>query len=581
MNESEIIGDLKGTWQEKVDNHSEWSMNKKSILRLPDKLSKENLGLNYYIAIAECALALHLEIPYYFEVALDVLNSLVLLRKLEAIVISLKSISIRSEFHLDLISKVVPQSTVFLSIFKSSSIEEIIALYPSLTSEISNFLAHQLPFKCKDHKEELKKLGLLVNHYSLSDKCLLSISKVWASQSFLIHSLDQNQSIMHIGITLLIYDLMHAKLTPEITEQLFPGIQMRLSSNIKDISSSGLVIYIKVIASRVGQLLNSKEIIEFTMQDYLQGKEYDDHTSSSENEDEFNGEIVKVRYLEDLMQGLLSQDRSRLISSMESAAALITEELSDLDLSLEHLSEILLKIENTFNFADFEECRFKSLVALACLRPIDMCRILIHRLSDSGCSIAGKLLVFDVIRETSRKLANPPEFVQTKKKEKASKYHIIQERLKLKTRRFVSKPRPVNLGRPNLFFQHFERFCSGVVGAINTKLNYLALSKAIYTLSELIENAGESCDVNMITQCTYIIRYVIKPFISSEKREVVESVLILFITVAQKLDINDLLSDYSSILQDINEIALKIEQLSGELQDLADSCLLLLVKYRI
>ena len=284
-----------------------------------------------------------------------------------------------------------------------------------------------------------------------------------------------------------------------------------------------------------------------------------------------------------MVNGLTSQDRSKLINSLQSAPDLIEENLSDLDLVLYNLSEILLKIENHFNFSEFEELRFKSLVALSCMRPNEMCDILINRLSDSGCSTAGKILVFDIIKEMARKLANPQkiEKIQKKYEEKISKYAIIQERLKKKTRRFISKPKPVFFGTPNLFFQHFERYCSGIVRILDSKAHFLVLSKGIYTLSELIDHAGPSCDITMMTQCTYIIRNIIKPLISSEKREIVESVLILFIKISEKMELSDFIETHNSIIQDINEIAIKIENLSGNLQDLAERCLLSLVKYRI
>ena len=47
------------------------------------------------------------------------------------------------------------------------------------------------------------------------------------------------------------------------------------------------------------------------------------------------------------------------------------------------------------------------------------------------------------------------------------------------------------------------------------------------------------------------------------------------------MELSDYIETHNSIIQDINEIAIKIENLSGNLQDLAERCLLSLVKYRI
>ena len=139
---------------------------------------------------------------------------------------------------------------------------------------------------------------------------------------------------------------MHTKLNNSITEILFPGIQQRLSSNISEISNSGLVLFIQVIASRVGQLMNSKEIIEFTIEDYINKKEYSENEASDEEKEMYNKR--KIYYIEDMMQGLLSKDRDKLINSLKAASELILQNLSDLDLYLERLAEVLLKIENSF-----------------------------------------------------------------------------------------------------------------------------------------------------------------------------------------------------------------------------------------
>lgn len=372
---------------------------------------------------------------------------------------------------------------------------------------------------------------------------------------------------------------MHAKLQSSVTEHLFKGIQIRLSSSINEISNSGLVLNKQVIASRVGQLLNSKEIIEYTISDYLKGNEYQDQTIET---DDTRIEIHNIRYLEDLIQGLLSQNREKFINSLKSAPDLISEELSDLDLLFERLAEVLLKIENAFDYQSFEECRFKSLVSLGCLRPSIICDIFMSRLKDTGCSTSGKLLVYDLIREISRKLSSPQNPAQSAPlNNKPSKYQAIHERLKSKTKRFVSKPRPLNLGTPNLFYSHFEKYCSGVLASITWNISYLLVSKGIYTLSEIIEHSGPSCGYNMVTQCVYIIKNIIKPFIDYDKREVIESVLILFVTVAQKLENSDYLESHASVVQDLADIKLKIEKLSGDVQELADKCLLLLVNYRI
>ena len=152
-----------------------------------------NLGQKYFLAICNCALEMDLENEYYFNIALELMNSLLILRKTEYIVYSLKSKNNSNPNILKLALQINPQTILFFTFFKVSSKSEITDFYLNITLQISEFIIHQLPFKCKS-REDIEKLSSLLKHYELVDKCLINITKVWAAESFLIHSLDLNQS---------------------------------------------------------------------------------------------------------------------------------------------------------------------------------------------------------------------------------------------------------------------------------------------------------------------------------------------------------------------------------------------------
>ena len=259
---------------------------------------------------------------------------------------------------------------------------------------------------------------------------------------------------------------------------------------------------------------------------------------------------------------------------MDSCASLVLQELEDLDLFLYQLAESLMKLDNKFSVAGFEDKRFNALVSLCFVRPAEMVEVLIARI-DKKCSIGDFVLVMDVLKESSRKLANVEEKVERTEKVERSKYYVIHERLKKKTKRFFIRPKKENLTTRNLFLPFFEIWVGKVLGVLNEKLGHIEISKIFYTLGELIENTGGTCDIKVVQQCVYIIKSL-KPFISSPKREISESSIYLLINISTKLDNSPLLSNFESILQDLHEISLSLEKVCPELQDLATKALLLI-----
>jgi hypothetical protein len=185
------VEDINSDWQRKVDDKVSWGSYKRTLLKMPDK--HPGLGREYFNAIVQNCLGMDLSDDYYYKVALDLLNSLVLLRKIDSIIQVLQKITPKSPSLLKIVSEISPSSIFFYSVFKQSSEHEIIELYPSLLSQTEEFISNQLPLKCKLQKD-VQKLIYILKYYKISDKSLETIVKIWANELFLTHSLHLNQS---------------------------------------------------------------------------------------------------------------------------------------------------------------------------------------------------------------------------------------------------------------------------------------------------------------------------------------------------------------------------------------------------
>lgn len=287
------------------------------------------------------------------------------------------------------------------------------------------------------------------------------------------------------------------------------------------------------------------------------------------------GPQKKTVYLEEVLSGLISSDRDRFKQALISAGSLIMEDLAELDIHLESLAKIFLVLENKFNVAGFEDFRFVSLVNLTVLRPEPMITILTDRIK-SNFTVGDIILVMDVVKEASKRLANSGQEVKITGKKIESKYKVIHDRLEKKTKRFFNKTKKIKKTTKNLFLPYFPLFCGKILEKVDWKVGFMGLSKIFYTLSELIDKTGGTCDYRVVQQCVFIIKNIVKVFISHEKREVVEAVIYLLINISYKLDGSSLLSEFDSVLADLSEIAGKLESVCPELQDLATKAYLLI-----
>lgn len=194
--EDDVIKELERTWQSKVDLKVEWPIHKKILIKMPDKIKdpSQKLGFKYFLSLCTCAISMDLEDPYYYSVCLDFLNTLIFLRKTDAIISSLKSTPFTKPNLLVLVSELSPANIFFMSLFRSSQDNEIFGFFPSLPNKTSEFLCFQLPLKVY-LVEESKKVLRLIKYYKLIDRALGTLCKIWADPLFLIHSPQNNKRI--------------------------------------------------------------------------------------------------------------------------------------------------------------------------------------------------------------------------------------------------------------------------------------------------------------------------------------------------------------------------------------------------
>jgi hypothetical protein len=564
----EILQEINSTWQSKFFSNEEWNSYKRHLLKWPDRVA--GLGPKYFDFLAEKILTSDLSKPDQFEKTVDFFNSLLRLRKTDCILKSLKKVDIETRGKIS--EKFDPKSVFVLSLFKNSTSSEFCTFFQLPDEDFEKVICFHLPFKVKAISD-VEKLVFILRFYKVTKKSLESVLKVWSEEEFLISSLWHNKPL-----TVFIHSLMTKDLPSSSTTLLYKGIQNRLSSNNQEIALSGLVIFNQVIASRVGQLLDSDEIMKYSIDDYLKGKQ----AENSEDEDNSEEQVpAKVNYLEEVLNSLVSADRERFLAGFESCPEIILEELVDLDLHFEKLAEILMKLENKFAVTRFEEKRFQAIVNLTFVRPKEMAEVLVERVK-KNCSTGDFLMVLDVFRETSRKLANFEEkksiFSKTglkNEEKKESRFKVIHERLEKKTRRFFIREKKQKIFTQNLFLPLFSDWVGKILKNLNEKFGYLGISKVFYTLGELVENTGGTCDFHVVQQCVYIIK-ALKPFISSQKREISESAIYLLINISSKINGSPLLSEFESLFFDLQEISTALEKVCPELEELATKALLLI-----
>jgi hypothetical protein len=479
-------------------------------------------------------------------------------------------------------------SPLLFQLFKNASTSSFTQRFPTIWDDLSTFLTTQLPFK-EISIQDTTKLYEILSYYKLELACLEYVSKSWSSDRLLTESeTRRNLSKIYIDITILLYHLLHRDLNPKFNNEIFIGIQSRLSSPFPQVRNSGVVIYTQLVASRIAEFVRSDSpAISYSLEQFLSSLEEAQHfTSDSDDEQDSEGEETYTGYyLDDLIEALQSDSIERSSQAYTQAWKVIESDLPDLELQTEKIAEVLFKSPNKFAQQDFEELRNRALVSLAFMQPRTMARIIGERLSSSEVPFSSKHLGLSVLVSAAKRLSEPfftqQAISQAPEVQLTDSQAIIQERLLAKTRRFHTFKPKYRVSKSNPLQIHFQYFCSSIVSSLHHLRDSALLAKAIYSIYELFDYIGNLRVSETVSQAIYSLRHAVRSYISSPYREVKESCMILFTRLADFLlgDSEDPQAlwtsyeeSYPSILEDVEEIRRNVAISDSSLQNLAERC---------
>eukprot|EP00347_Sterkiella_histriomuscorum_P016714 403352132 len=117
--------------------------------------------------------------------------------------------------------------------------------------------------------------------------------------------------------------------------------------------------------------------------------------------------IQKPLFIQDLIFGLQSENVDRYNLAIQSSESLIrNQNQNDLDIMCEDLIQLLFRVQNKFNIADFTECKYRSIQALLEKQPKTIALIIVERIQDSEASLGEKLFLIEVLGNSASNLTN-------------------------------------------------------------------------------------------------------------------------------------------------------------------------------
>lgn len=500
------------------------------ILAIPDKLCNFYQfevvpSSKFFLEVVSGLLQLDSSL---FTQAKTIVDKILVRGKVHAFVSALKTAE-ANHFTQSLLIQVTPVSTLLFCMFRELSVHKFTEYLPELFETQKIYLTSQLPFK--NHPLDLAaKYTAIIKHYSLQNLACSQITKQWSHPGFLKYSFC-DKCKCQLVICEVLKDLVEFSTDQETKERVMNGIRERLESG--ETQQRGMDL--------AQQLLG--EAHEETPQETTQ-----------ETSETF------TPYLEELVRSLQSSEKSRFLNAWNCLNKVLLEDLEELDLLFSELSDLVFKLPNAFQVDHFEEHRLESLSTLGYLRPKLMLETLQNRLQEG--SVGTQLLAIEVTREVARKLANPPT-VQVPRS-------AVKQRLHAKTRYFSSFKPKNTMEVPNKFYPVFEDYSALIIKNTLPESHFMVKAKAIYVLSELVNYAGASRSVQIVRQCVYMLRYLVKPNLVSGKKEVVEACLILLSKICDKLEDTE---DYPGICNDLEETMQSVHTLPQDYQEFANKCL--------
>ena len=224
--------------------------------------------------------------------------------------------------------------------------------------------------------------------------------------------------------------------------------------------------------------------------------------------------LIKTKkpiYLKDCLEGLMNTEDPEYNSTCLQC-------LPDLiDKNRAQASELAVDFVRVLLFLDkdedeeLKECRFKTMVKLCNLNPMNLAHYLTDQIYDRNLSIVRKLEVLDMIVESARELSslehhrsiedtNKVKSIQNIVRHSKPEYErIIEERLKSKTKILCSSHK-LPLSTKNEFIQYVTYYFYPLINRFDRKDvtlkfeedDYFVLGKLILTLAELLKSVSQT-----------------------------------------------------------------------------------------
>lgn len=112
-------------------------------------------------------------------------------------------------------------------------------------------------------------------------------------------------------------------------------------------------------------------------------------------------------FIQDLIQGLQSDDYDRFSLAIDSMQDLITNQQSnDLDTMCSELIQNMFRATNKYEEADFLEKKYKAIVALIVQQPRQSLQEIVSRILDSETSLGEKVILIECLPTAAVELSN-------------------------------------------------------------------------------------------------------------------------------------------------------------------------------
>lgn len=359
-----------------------------------------------------------------------------------------------------------------------------------------------------------------------------SVSSLMYGMQNHLQNIDSNIHILGMAVT----ELLVAKLDPNGPELNFTYEKTQQIKDLQKLIDPPLEISESDVP--VQPLISQEDVKEEINQKPEEKKSMDCELDSDDDEFEpydmsNDKEISKVKapkYIRDCMEGLINtEDTDQVEVCLTVAEDLIRSSPHGLQEIAVEFCRILLHLTNISSCTDLLESRFRALVAITALCPIQSATYLTEQIYARNYNIRQRLDILEVLGTAAMELAKPNaqksksgnetlsptdvkvELIQPEKKV-YNWQEIVQKRIESKTRRFAKgRTQPEPQATPNRFSSVAGYFFYPLLKNYDSKDSSVdilgedpvILERLLYTLGIILHSAINTLAVKQMGQCLF------------------------------------------------------------------------------